>query len=41
MVDLLLFTRAYIIAWTWLALTPIELMFDAVETELERRGVPL
>jgi hypothetical protein len=41
MVDLLLFTRAFIIGWTWMAVSPLELMFDVIETELERRGVAL
>jgi hypothetical protein len=41
MIDFLLFTRACIIGWTWFALSPVELTFDAIETELERRGVSL
>jgi hypothetical protein len=41
MVDLLLFSRMFIIGWTWMAVSPIEFAIDALETELERRGVPL
>jgi len=34
----LLATRAAIIAWVTFSLIPIEIMFDAVEVEIERRG---
>ncbi len=34
----LLATRAAIITWVSLSLIPIEIMFDAVEVEIERRG---
>ena len=30
-----------IIFWTSLAVVPAEILFDAIETELERRGVEL
>ena len=30
-----------IIFWTSLAVVPAEILFDAIETELERRGVDL
>ena len=34
-------SRAAIIFWTSLAVVPAEIIFDAIETELERRGVEL
>jgi hypothetical protein len=36
---LLILTRAAIIGWTTLAVLPLEMVYDAVEGELERRGV--
>jgi hypothetical protein len=33
--------RDAIILWTDLAITPAEILFDAIEAELERRGVEL
>jgi hypothetical protein len=32
-------SRAAIIFWTSFAVVPVEILFDAIETELERRGV--
>ena len=32
-------TRAAIIGWTTLAVFPLEMAFDVIEGELERRGV--
>ena len=41
MTEYLIAARAAVILWTNLALTPAEILFDAIETELERRGVEL
>ena len=35
----LILTRAAIIGWTTIAVLPVEIAFDAVESELKRRGV--
>ena len=35
----LLFARDAITAWAWFALSPLEIICDAIEAELERRGV--
>ena len=40
MTEYLIVARAAVIR-TNLALTPVELLFDAIEAELERRGVEL
>jgi hypothetical protein len=37
----LIASRAAIIFWTSLAMVPTEILFDALKTELERRGVEL
>ena len=39
MTPFLILTRAAIIGWTTLAVFPLEVAFDVVEGELERRGV--
>jgi hypothetical protein len=39
MTEYLIAVRAAIILWTNLATMPAEIVFDAIETELERRGV--
>ena len=39
MTEYLVATRAAIILWTNLAVMPVEIVFDAIEAELERRGV--
>ena len=39
MTPFLILTRAAIIGWTTLAVLPLEIAYDAVERELERRGV--
>jgi len=39
MTEYLIAARAAVILWTNLALTPAEILFDAIEAELERRGV--
>ena len=39
MTEYLLATRAAIILWTGLGVIPAEIVFDAIEAELERRGV--
>jgi len=39
MTPFLILTRAAIIGWTTLAVFPLEIAFDVVEGELERRGV--
>jgi hypothetical protein len=39
MTEYLIASRAAIIFWTSLAVVPAEILFDAIETELERRGV--
>ena len=41
MMPFLILTRAAIISWTTIAVLPLELAFDAVESELKRRGVEL
>ena len=41
MTEYLIASRAAIIFWTSLAVVPAEILFDAIETELERRGVEL
>jgi hypothetical protein len=37
----LIVVRVTIIFWTHLAVFPVEIVFDAIEVELERRGVEL
>jgi hypothetical protein len=37
----LIATRAAVILWTNLAVAPVEVLFCAIEAELERRGVDL
>jgi hypothetical protein len=39
MTEYLIAARAVIILWTNLAVVPAEMVFDAIEAELERRGV--
>jgi hypothetical protein len=39
MTEYLIATRVAIILWTSLAVIPAEIVFDAIEAELERRGV--
>ena len=39
MTDYLIAARAAIIFWTTLAVLPAEIVFDAIEAELERRGI--
>jgi hypothetical protein len=39
MTECLIATRATIILWTSLAVMPAEIVFDAIEAELERRDV--
>jgi len=41
MTEYLVAARAVIILWTNLAVVPAEIVFDAIEAELERRGVEL
>ena len=41
MTTMLITMRAAIIWWVTLSLTPIELVYDGIESELARRGVPL
>jgi hypothetical protein len=41
MTEYLIAARAAVILWTNVALMPVELLFDAIEAELERRGVEL
>jgi len=41
MTEYLIGSRAAIIFWTSFAVVPAEILFDAIETELERRGVEL
>ena len=41
MTEYLISSRAAIIFWTSHAAVPAEILFDAIETELERRGVEL
>jgi hypothetical protein len=39
MTEYLIAARAAVILWTNLAMMPAEILFDAIEAELERRGV--
>jgi hypothetical protein len=39
MIEYLVAARAAIILWTNLAVMPVEIVFDAIEAELRRRGV--
>jgi hypothetical protein len=39
MIEYLIASRAAIIFWASLALVPAEILFDAIETELDRHGV--
>ena len=39
MTEYLVAARAVIILWTNLAVMPAEIVFDAIEAELERRGI--
>jgi hypothetical protein len=39
MTEYLIAARAAIVLWTSLAVMPAEIFFDAIEAELERRGV--
>ena len=39
MTEYLIAARAVILLWTNLAVMPAEIVFDAIEAELERRGV--
>jgi hypothetical protein len=39
MTDYLIAARAAIILWTNLAMMPAGIIFDAIEAELERRGI--
>ena len=39
MAEYLVAARAAIILWTTLVVMPAELVFDAIEAELERRGI--
>ena len=39
MTEYLVAARAKIILWTNFAVMPAEILFDAIEAELERRGV--
>jgi hypothetical protein len=41
MTEFLIATRAAIILWASLAVMPAEIVFDAIEAELERRDVEL
>jgi hypothetical protein len=41
MTEYLIASRTAIIFWTSLALVPTEILFDAIEVELEHRGVEL
>ncbi|UPK08515.1 hypothetical protein [Bradyrhizobium sp. 170] len=41
MTEYLIAARAVIILWTNLAVMPVEIVFDAIEAELEHRGVEL
>ena len=41
MTEYLIASRAPIIFWTSFTVAPAEILFDAIETELERRGVEL
>ena len=39
MTEYLVAARAAIILWTNLTAMPVEILFDAIEAELERRGL--
>jgi hypothetical protein len=39
MAEYLVAARAAIIFWTTLAVMPAEFVFDAIEAEMERRGI--
>ncbi|HLG83877.1 MAG TPA: hypothetical protein VKY22_22930 [Bradyrhizobium sp.] len=41
MTQALLFTRDLIICWLKVSLAPVELTYDMIEAELQRRGVDL
>jgi hypothetical protein len=41
MTEYLIVARAAIIFWTDLAVIPAEIVFDAIEAELKRRGAEL
>jgi hypothetical protein len=41
MTEYLIAARAVVILWTNLAVVPAEIVFDAIEAELERRGIEL
>ena len=41
MTEYLIAARGAVILWTNLAMMPAEIFFDAIEAELERRGVEL
>jgi hypothetical protein len=41
MTEYLIASRAAIIFWTSLALVPAEILFDAIETELQYQGLEL
>ena len=41
MTEYLIAARAVMILWTNLAVMPAEIVFDAIEAELERRGIEL
>jgi hypothetical protein len=41
MTDYLIAARAAIVLWTNLVVMPAEIVFDAIEAELERRGTEL
>jgi hypothetical protein len=41
MTEYLIAVRAVIVLWTNLAVMPAEIVFDAIEGELERRGIEL
>jgi hypothetical protein len=39
MTEYLIAARAVIVLWTTLAVMPVKFVFDAIEAELERRGI--
>jgi hypothetical protein len=39
MTPFLMFTRLALVGWVWWAMLPIEVAVDAIDDELERRGV--
>jgi hypothetical protein len=41
MTEYLIAVRAVMILWTNLAVMPAEIVFDAIEAELKRRGIEL